>query len=261
MEPAFRVTDPIEALRTPVPDLRRAADLVVVLAHVGGEQARSLAAAVPGIDVIVAGHGSASAPAVEHVGATALVENSDRGKHLYRLDLDLAGDPAAAVTTTLERLVLGPEIARHSGVEALLAAYRRRLESLPPPPERAAPGPRFVGAAGCVACHAEAGTTWSRSGHGRALEALEQIDHGAEPECVRCHVTGYGEPGGFRTRALTPDRAGVQCESCHGPGGDHAVKPEKGWGRVVTPDRCRDCHTGDNSPGFDFDRYWPKIRH
>lgn len=51
-------------------------------------------------------------------------------------------------------------------------------------------------------------------------------DYTREADCVKCHVTGYGEPGGY----AIPDRKskkaarkakkleGVGCESCHGPG-------------------------------------------
>ncbi len=46
-------------------------------------------------------------------------------------------------------------------------------------------------------------------------------DYTTDPECVRCHVTGYGEEGGFISLEETPDLVGVGCESCHGAGGTY----------------------------------------
>lgn len=49
----YRVTDPAAALRQQVPELRKRADVVVVLAYVRADEARALAKAVPGIDVMI----------------------------------------------------------------------------------------------------------------------------------------------------------------------------------------------------------------
>ena len=51
------------------------------------------------------------------------------------------------------------------------------------------------------------------------LDAEE--DYTANAECVGCHVTGYGKPGGFTSEAETPELVGVGCESCHGAGGTY----------------------------------------
>jgi len=46
-------------------------------------------------------------------------------------------------------------------------------------------------------------------------------DYTTDAECVRCHSTGYGKPGGFVDIKSTPDLAGIGCETCHGPGGTY----------------------------------------
>ena len=45
------------------------------------------------------------------------------------------------------------------------------------------------------------------------------------PECVGCHTTGYGEPGGLGelTESNVRRFKGVQCEECHGPMGGHPL--------------------------------------
>lgn len=50
------VSDPVTAAAVFVPELRKKADLIVALTHLGVDDDRALAARVPGIDVIVGGH-------------------------------------------------------------------------------------------------------------------------------------------------------------------------------------------------------------
>src|SRR5207244_2364237 len=50
------VADPIAVAQILVPELRKKADLVVALTHLGVDEDRALARRVPGIDLIVGGH-------------------------------------------------------------------------------------------------------------------------------------------------------------------------------------------------------------
>jgi hypothetical protein len=113
---------------------------------------------------------------------------------------------------------------------------------------------KFVGAARCSQCHAGVHSTWTQTLHAHALETLEAVEQGENPDCLRCHTVGFGQPGGFVDRQTTNSLAGVGCESCHGPGGDHvsnvnneALRPPIS----IRSDVCGTCHTGDFSPHFE----------
>ena len=133
---------------------------------------------------------------------------------------------------------------------------------------------------------------------GRKGEEKNWIKRHMDPECLACHVTGwhpqkiqrYGS--GFLPESLANDAGkphlfknlrGQQCENCHGPGSRH-VDLEKQWEKdadkmieksvlaarksmkltiegVKQTRLCYQCHDLDNSPSFDFDKYWKEVEH
>ncbi|RMG40199.1 MAG: hypothetical protein D6725_03755 [Planctomycetota bacterium] len=172
------------------------------------------------------------------------------------------------------------------------------VRSEPPIPHPS--GGRFVGAEACGRCHTRAYQKWKTSRHAHAYESLKVGRKGQEkkwiprthdPECLCCHVTGW-EPqqvlryeSGFLSIEDTPNLAGQQCENCHGPGGGPGrhVELEARW--LVDPSAvsrddliagrrqmkltveqaeknvCIRCHDLDNSPRFQFAKYWEEIKH
>ena len=99
----------------------------------------------------------------------------------------------------------------------------------------------YVGAKKCRPCHLKQYTTWETTNMAQSFELLKPGVRGAEKKaagldpsadyttdakCLACHTTGYTKPGGFKSLAFTPDLAGVQCESCHGPGSGY-LTPDK----------------------------------
>ena len=83
-------------------------------------------------------------------------------------------------------------------------------------------------------------------------------DH--DPECQRCHTTGFGFRTGFATPEATPEMWNVGCENCHGGGALHVDDTEQPYG-TVSRDFCIACHDKDNSPDFDYQTYRPRIVH
>ena len=65
---------------------------------------------------------------------------------------------------------------------------------------------------------------------------------------------------------------GQQCENCHGPGSKHielveADKLDEAMQQThvsletARNQLCFRCHDLDNSPHFEFDKYWEQIKH
>ena len=73
------------------------ADAVVVLSHNGFDVDRKMAAAVPGIDVILTGHTHDALPEPLLVGKTHLIASGSHGKFVSRLDLDIRDGEVKAV--------------------------------------------------------------------------------------------------------------------------------------------------------------------
>jgi predicted CXXCH cytochrome family protein len=121
------------------------------------------------------------------------------------------------------------------------------------------PQENFVGAETCSGCHEDLYKGWKSTRHAKAFETLKKKSQETLPACQKCHVTGFEKTGGYVDQELTPDLAGVQCESCHGPAASHAANPENKKGLVAKPAEslCRECHTKGQDPKFD---YQSKIR-
>ncbi len=155
--------------------------------------------------------------------------------------------------------------------------------------EKPPPTPSFVGPEACKACHPRAYGTWAGSKHSRSFVALgtamarkvsgEPGAYAGMPsekmtkECSPCHARGMEVPRKERG-GLHPED-GVQCETCHGPGGHYAEeavmkdpkrRTEAGLGKLG-PEGCLRCHKQKDSHEvlgrvpFDFPKHWAKIEH
>ena len=111
----------------------------------------------------------------------------------------------------------------------------------------------------CTVCHAQEHTDWTLTRHSCAWDTLVRIGKEHDPKCIKCHVVGFGQAGGFVSGYTTPHLADVQCESCHGQNGCKAFtgKPAP----PVTADVCTKCHDAKHSPRFDFKTARPEIVH
>ncbi len=116
----------------------------------------------------------------------------------------------------------------------------------------------YVGAISCKRCHVANYGNWLKTKHAKATETINPSPKYAQEECLICHSTGFGKLAEYSTVEEVPFYLrGVQCEACHGPGKGH---PGKGTiERKVTLGVCRNCHTKDQSPTFNYLAYLEKI--
>ena len=267
------IQDPVAAARAAVAGLRLEADLVIALSQLGLDGDTRLAREVPGIDIILGGFTRQVTPAPRFEGTTMILQAGAKGMQLGRLGLRVLpgregawtaraaarGDEARVYDWTLVQL--NTALPDHPALSALLERHREELRShnlaelatAPPPPPPPA-DPAYVGAAACGRCHPTQLLQWAASKHAGALAGLRRKRQDLNPECVRCHVTGYGDSGGFRLGAANGvDLGNVQCEACHGFGREH-----RGRGKIrgsVSEAICRRCHSTENSPTFKYEPY------
>jgi len=268
------VQDPTVAARRVVAELRRSCQFVIALSQLGLEEDARLARDVPGIDVVLGGFTRATTQTPRIEGSTLILHAGAKGMQLGRLEIQLlpareggwvaraASRGGEARTFDWKIVPLSAAIPDHPALAALLERHNEELRErhlaaqaeAPPPPPPPPAGPAYVGAAACGACHPEQLRQWAASKHARALASLERKRQEVNPECVKCHVTAYGEVGGYRPGpAGGVDLGNVQCEACHGFGREH-----RGKGRIrgrVPESICRRCHSTENSPTFKYERY------
>jgi hypothetical protein len=120
-------------------------------------------------------------------------------------------------------VVVGTVVAVICAASALVVS---NVNSQPPEESAAAEpappaGQTYTGVKKCAACHLNQYKLWKKSKH--AKEAWESVPakYKADPKCINCHSTGYGQPSGFKDETSTPALKGTTCEACHGPGSEH----------------------------------------
>ena len=125
------------------------------------------------------------------------------------------------------------------------------------------PDNSYVGARSCQTCHDREFHQWQSTRHADSLRPLISAQRHRVPNCVACHVVGFGKPSGFSS--LGDDQlSNVGCEVCHGPGSRHVGTGGRFPMRSFpTTTLCASCHTVEHS---DFlkgrqDAYFAKVKH
>lgn len=226
----------------------------VLLLAAGKAEAERAATGGPGLIVYSVSGDPAKDPTT--VGTAVLVSSGDRCRNVGRIEL------IAGKWTNFTLIELGPEKADDPHATAVYKSYLQRVadENLLDVLPRTQGPVKYAGSKSCASCHAQIYEDWKGTSHAHAYATLQSTGNDRDPECVGCHVVGLGDTSGFKSLKMTPKVANVGCESCHGPGSKHNRGPYAPYGGAGEQ-ACLPCHTLENSPGFSFKEYWPKIKH
>ena len=281
--------NPAEAVSATIPLLPTDLDWVIAAGNIADEEAEAIAG-MKGLSAVFTTRGETySDPPAGRAGQT-VIETPDRGRYLQVIHARLAteadqplllhpeppewrarraamrrGEPDAldevgsGRNLALVRTIpLSADLDRDGAVSTRLERYQseqrtRAAKSASVEPEA---GPHYASSGACVNCHSDEFARWTLTGHAQAWRVLIQRKATDNPECIGCHTTAYGEPGGFGELSATNIRKfkGVQCEMCHGPMGGHPTDKRVKSG-TITSETCTGCHDEANSPDFQYARY------
>ncbi|MGH8103237.1 MAG: multiheme c-type cytochrome [bacterium] len=190
---------------------------------------------------------------IERVGRGWLADSGSWG--VYRLSAELNG--GAVDSLDVETISIPSSTEEPPDLQPLKEAYLadRKAMRIDDPMVFGA----YSGAKSCEVCHHDQYDRWSDSKHAGAIITLLKSRDEYTVNCLPCHTTGFGEPGGFRNYLGTATFSGVQCEACHGPSLAHMRDAHKRGMKAtsVQPPRptrqtCLKCHTAEWSPHFDY---------
>ena len=267
------VTDPAQAVKAAAAKLAGKAQLLIVLAHLGIEDAEAFAAKVPEADIVIQGHSQEKLGEPRIVGNTLIVKGFYKARQIGRLDLWFCageGTKTGAKKFTnfkYQVIELDRSVDPDQKVEKIIGGYRRELRKkdfIPDVPDPEGGG-TFAGPDGCRQCHPAQHENWAGTKHAKAFDSLTKTGDQYDPECLPCHVTGYGFASGYKNdRKRLRD---VTCEDCHGRGAGHVAARKSGdaakvsadtMKRAVPEEICLPCHNEDNSPNFQYGPYLEK---
>jgi peroxiredoxin len=209
-----------------------------------------------------AGGGHPSGGAVDPTMVSERCGGCHRGEFVLNFDLEEA---LALVShrdhPDLDRLFRYSDVQRHR----LEQMNQRRLAKF-------RSGVPHVGVDDCRECHRSQYDQWVRTPHAAAFARLLKADRSADHNCTPCHTTGVGLTGGFGDQDSTASMTNVQCEVCHGPGGDHVAAPAElmkdtiygitdPCSSCMIEGVCVTCHDQENDPDFDIEEALPLVTH
>jgi len=179
------------------------------------------------------------------------------------------GDGAGRWRARSADVGLGDEVDDHAPTQALVKEVLAGLEArtgvtiVNDAPRLVQGHGAYAGSDACLTCHPAQHAQWAGTPHASAWASLRDDQHGMDPACVECHVTGWKQSGGpSSVERLEPFR-GVQCEACHGPARAHLRDPARIKPVEDPPvQTCTACHDGDRDMGrFEPEAYRARVVH
>jgi Cytochrome c554 and c-prime len=270
------VSDMGSAIERCLSELHGKADLIVLLAFTDEATLTRLAQEFYECQVILGGRVSQPAQELFRVNRSLVyfVTNESRALGILRLQLAM-GRPLQVVGNEIR--LLHDRIPQDPAIRQLMRDYRAEVRrtslGVDDPNNLSAdmvPGvrtmPTYVGTGKCLACHPSAASAWMASAHGHSFKTLAARGADADPKCIGCHTIGFGAASGYRREFGTNRLVNVGCEGCHGPGSLHLRETEGDTSvhftfRPLGAGDCEKCHHGEFSRPFDWNEFWPLIKH
>jgi hypothetical protein len=270
------VGDMESAIERCLAELRGKADMIVLLAFTDEATLTQLAQQFYECQVILGGKVSQPAQELKKANRSLIyfVTNESRALGILHLQL-LKGNPPQVVSNEIR--LLHDKIPQDPSFREMMQSYREEVRhtrlAVDDPGNLSAnmvPGVRtvatYVGTHKCLACHKTAAAAWATSAHARAFATLIDRKADADPKCIGCHTVGFGDPSGYRREFGADKLVDAGCESCHGPGSLHVREKEGDTSvnftfRPLDAGDCQQCHHGEFSRPFDWDQFWPLIKH
>ncbi|MCK5681316.1 hypothetical protein KAI46_10955, partial [bacterium] len=241
-------------------------DVFIVVLHAFGDRELEIVSQLSGIDLVINGSRLGVFDDVKQIGGTPVVCNNQRGgAYVAYVDLEVDSEKqkVAVSEPTVLRAGVG-KVAEDKGIVSLIKAYESERRDFFKKGQKIRAKKRqeyanygiYLGSRACLHCHSEISHEWKSSRHGKAIESLITKKKENDTDCLPCHVTGMNKNiiGGFVSMYENPGMVGVQCEACHGPGARHAQSSGKIKTQKVAESTCRQCHTVETDPEFDYDR-------
>lgn len=265
----FNFEDPLEAAKKTLAEIKDQADLNIIVGYFRPGTANKLALQNNELDLIISYDDRSIVSDPKQVNNALILYATHQSKYLgelrfyadargeierftnryVELDSVIPDDPGMLATTKKARTEIAVVQQRMAEEAASAHAGNTNQPSI------------YVTSETCAKCHQDQYDKWKTTRHAHAFAGLETKNRTFDNACVGCHSVGFQKQGFVNIKA-TPELANVQCESCHGPGAQHAAKPRKGsYPTPATPAMCITCHDRDNSPDFQFDKYWPLVAH
>lgn len=260
------IDNPRQVLEPLIMELQDKANFIVLLSHAPREESEEIANYFPEIDLIITGHNhdaDESENLITYVNDTPIVSAGKDGKYVGIARYLVKN--GIAEKKSIEIVPLDDTFKDSQKMLYLLKEYQQILRDedlLRKTPQLTIPNElSYVGSVACKTCHKAIYAHWSKTRHNSSYHTLLSSGYQYDPECIKCHTTGYGYVTGFSNYEENRNLIHVGCESCHGAGSGHIKNiTDKSYG-FVKRGTCEICHDSQHSPGFQFDTFWKKIRH
>ncbi len=240
---AFKLTDPLEAARQVIGELKKKqCKVIVAAAHMEESEQKKLAETFREVYFVVSGHARSLKEQPMNVNNAQILAAGTRGEYLGQMDFFLKEESDGThVMSHYQVIALRDSYGDHPQTAKLVDKFRADskplylAESKSPSPEKdpsmenrtyAYPVSNFMGDQSCVPCHQPQHDSWKKTGHSKAYQTLVR-----NQEVFRPHLSSLPHDG---------IRGGIGFPGCAGERPMRILPwAEKGTSRERSKGSCR----------------------